>query len=143
MYTKNQDTGLREFNIHHYQVTATGISAFKPMSQISDVGNEPISRSKKDALSSIYVVEGTTPSFVQALSEAFGCGSGVFNDHLKRASEDVEIVLPSIRQSQSHVVIPYRRTYLPSRRRLARDSRNLKSSFSHGGLITTEEHVTC
>jgi hypothetical protein len=116
------------------------------MSPIYDLGilsKTCTTRPAESSTGRIFVIENFSPSMIEILNSAFDCGTSVFKDHLRRAGDDVALVLPSTSRLQSHVVIPYRRIYQPSDQKRYRESRNIRSSFSHGGLVTTEEHVTC
>ena len=104
---KNPEIERRDINIRCIQIAAKGELTITPVHQLSGLRNKSTAKSIQGPVASIFVVETASLSLIETLSEVFGCGIEVFNYHLKRASEDVEIVLPSARQSQSHVVIPY------------------------------------
>ena len=91
----------------------------------------------------IFVVNQLSASVMEVLGNAFECDVGFFNDHIQQSGDEVDFVLPSKLNQQRHQVIPYMRRYT---RRTKKDrpieGRNLRSSFSHGYLATTEEHVT-
>ncbi|KAH6718459.1 hypothetical protein BKA61DRAFT_302200 [Leptodontidium sp. MPI-SDFR-AT-0119] len=141
--TSIQNTKPQNIDVHLLTVTATTVQPVELFYDASDLLNTATTKPTQDPSGRLFVVEDVSPSLIEAFHNAFGCSMEVFSDHLRRAGEDVALVLPSISRRQPHVVIPYRRTYQPSSRKEIRESRNLRSSFSHGGLVTTEEHVTC
>lgn len=99
-------------------------------------------RSAAAAQNTLYLVDNVSPGDVHLLGSLFKCPFEVFNDHLQRAGDDVALLLPSQSRAQSHVVIPYRRVYEYGVHHGDRGRRNTRSTFCHGSLITTEEHVT-
>lgn len=90
----------------------------------------------------ICILESISISSMDYLSSALDCDISVFHNHLQRAGDDVVLSLPSVSRAQSHVMIPYRRTYRPNPHKWAQVTRNARSTFSHGALVATEEHVT-
>ncbi|KAF5869616.1 uncharacterized protein Bfra_010813 [Botrytis fragariae] len=76
------------------------------------------------------------------LSRLLGCSIDVFRDHFKRASDDVAFLLPSRSYIQDHVVIPYQRCYRRSSANFICEVQNKRSTFCHGNLASSEEHVT-
>ncbi|KAF7932540.1 uncharacterized protein EAE98_003839 [Botrytis deweyae] len=76
------------------------------------------------------------------VSRLLGCSINVFRDHFKRASDDVAFLLPSKSVIQDHVVIPYQRCYRRSSAKSICEVQNKRSTFCHGNLVSSEEHVT-
>ncbi|THV51585.1 hypothetical protein BGAL_0106g00250 [Botrytis galanthina] len=76
------------------------------------------------------------------VSQLLGCSIDVFRDHFKRASDDVAFLLPSRSCIQDHVVIPYQRCYRRSSAKSICEVQNKRSTFCHGNLVSSEEHVT-
>lgn len=115
------------------------LSEVRDINALTALTNARVSDTPRNTL---YILEDLSVSTVQALSGILKCPAEVLNDHLRRAGDDVALLLPSQSRAQSHVVIPYRRVYNPSPHREDREMQNTRSSFSHGSLVTTEEHVT-
>lgn len=129
--------------MHLFTVSTTSVQPAATIYDLPSLLKSCKPQSTQVQSAQLFIVDDVSPSMVEPFSQAIGCSVEVFIDHLRRAGEDVALVLPSTSRRQSHVVIPYRRTYQPSIRKEIRESQNLRSSFSHGGLVTTEEHVTC
>ncbi|KAF7946464.1 hypothetical protein EAE96_009462 [Botrytis aclada] len=89
-----------------------------------------------------YFLQDVSIQASPIVSRLLGCSIDVFRDHFERASDDVSFLLPSKRRVQNHVVIPYQRCYRRSSVKSICELQNKRSTFCHGNLVSSEEHVT-
>ncbi|TGO34537.1 hypothetical protein BHYA_0192g00010 [Botrytis hyacinthi] len=92
--------------------------------------------------SRFYFLQNVSIHASPIVSRLLGCSINVFRDHFKRASDDVAFLLPSRSYIQDHVVIPYQRCYRRSSAKSFCEVQNKRSTFCHGNLVSSEEHVT-
>ncbi|TGO12977.1 hypothetical protein BTUL_0079g00380 [Botrytis tulipae] len=90
----------------------------------------------------LYFLQDVSVHTSPVVSRLLGCSIDVFRDHIKRASDDVAFLLPSRSCIQDHVVIPYQRCYRRSSTQSIFEAQNKRSTFCHGNLVSSEEHVT-
>ncbi|TEY39962.1 hypothetical protein BOTCAL_0446g00100 [Botryotinia calthae] len=90
----------------------------------------------------VYLLQDISIHASPIVSRLLGCSIDVFRDHFKRASDDVAFMLPSESSKQNHVVIPYQRYYRRSSAKSFCETQNKRSTFCHGNLVSSEEHVT-
>ncbi|TGO54929.1 hypothetical protein BOTNAR_0256g00150 [Botryotinia narcissicola] len=90
----------------------------------------------------VYFLQDVSIHASPIVSRLLDCSIDVFRDHFKRASDDVAFLLPSRSHIQDHVVIPYQRCYRRSSAKSICEVQNKRSTFCHGNLVSSEEHVT-
>ncbi|TGO59596.1 hypothetical protein BCON_0043g00050 [Botryotinia convoluta] len=90
----------------------------------------------------LYFLQDISVHTSPIVSRLLGCSIDVFRDHIKRASDDVAFLLLSRSYIQDHVVIPYQRCYRRSSAKSICEVQNKRSTFCHGNLVSSEEHVT-
>ncbi|TGO26529.1 hypothetical protein BPAE_0057g00050 [Botrytis paeoniae] len=90
----------------------------------------------------LYFLQDVSIHASPIVSRLLDCSVDVFRDHFKRASDYVAFLLPSRSYIQDHVVIPYQRCYRRSSAKSIREIQNKRSTFCHGNLASSEEHVT-
>ncbi|KAK6604858.1 hypothetical protein H4I96_05440 [Botrytis cinerea] len=96
----------------------------------------------EERLNVVYLLQDISIDASPIVSRLLGCSIDVFRDHFKRASDDVAFMLPSESCKQNHVVIPYQRCYRRSSAKSSCEIQNKRSTFCHGNLVSSEEHVT-
>lgn len=90
----------------------------------------------------LYILQDISIHAIPIVSQLLGCSIDVFRDHVERVSDDVAFVLPSKSRKQAHTVIPFQRGFRRSYSQNIQEIPNKRSTFCHGNLVSTEEHVT-
>ncbi|KAF7882667.1 uncharacterized protein EAF02_006030 [Botrytis sinoallii] len=145
-FSVNTRTESREevlpIDMHVLEVDREGKN-FKVILKDTEVLSEYLKRiPTKQSEAHFYFLRDVSIHASPIVSRLLGCSIDVFRDHLKRASDDVAFLLPSRSYIQDHVVIPYQRCYRRSSAKSICEVQNKRSTFCHGNLVSSEEHVT-
>ncbi|KAF7939677.1 hypothetical protein EAE99_001482 [Botrytis elliptica] len=145
-FSVNTRTESREevlpIDMHVLEVDPEG-KIFKVILKNTEVLSEYLKQIPiKQSEARFYFLQDVSIHASPIVSRLLGCSIDVFRDHLKRASDDVAFLLPSKSVIQDYVVIPYQRCYRRSSAKSICEVQNKRSTFCHGNLVSSEEHVT-